>query len=57
MQNKRKSVLGAAGRKIWMKIHLRGASEGSESPITAHVFVANNPLDFQPDFSGSGAQT
>jgi len=30
--------------------------EGSESPITAHVVVANNPLDFQPDFSGSGAQ-
>jgi hypothetical protein len=32
----RKTVLGATGRKIWLKIHLRGANEVSESPITAH---------------------
>ena len=48
--------MGATGSEIWLKIHLRGATEGSESPITAHAVVINNPLNFQTDFAGSGAQ-
>ena len=36
MQSKWKSGLGATGSEICLKIHLRGTSEASESPITAH---------------------
>ena len=45
VQSNWKSVLGATGRKIWMKIHLRGATEGSQSPITAH-WVVRQPAGF-----------
>ncbi|HBB13466.1 MAG TPA: hypothetical protein DCZ76_04230 [Treponema sp.] len=50
LESNRKSDLGVTGSKIWLKIHLRGATEGSESPITAHVVVANNPLDSSDRF-------
>ncbi len=46
-----KLALGVTGRKIWMKIHLRGRSVATSIPITAHVVVANNPLDFSARFS------
>ena len=43
-------------RKIWLKIYLRGGATATSIPITAHVVVVNNPIDFQTNFSGSGAQ-
>ena len=46
MQSNRKSVLGATGSKIWLKIHLRGATEGSESPITAARGCCKQPTGF-----------
>ena len=39
MESNRKSDLGVTGSKIWLKIHLRGATEGSESPITAAPWI------------------
>ncbi|MBP5575621.1 MAG: hypothetical protein J6X67_02515, partial [Treponema sp.] len=39
MKSNWKSVLGATGSKIWLKIHLRGASEASESAITAAPWI------------------
>ncbi|MBR6144249.1 MAG: hypothetical protein IKQ23_08195, partial [Treponema sp.] len=35
-KGRKKQFFCATGRKIWMKIHLRGATEGSQIPITSH---------------------
>jgi uncharacterized protein with PQ loop repeat len=46
MQSSRESGLGATGRKIWMKIHLRGANEVSGSLITAARGCCKQPTGF-----------
>ena len=55
--------MGATGSKIWLKIHLRGATEGSESPITAApwifrqiLLVVEPKIDFHivKEFSAEG---
>ena len=46
MQISLKSGLGATGSEIWLKIHLRGATEGSESPITAARGCCKQPTGF-----------
>ena len=46
MKTNWKSDLGVTRRKIWLKIHLRGATNGSESPITAARGCCKQPTGF-----------